>query len=140
MVKLKDSFKRCKTLKIGGFVCMTNNLKGGRGRGFFGFRITLSLVFFCTSTSSVTLGVRRGRGNVKKGTPTTKATQNLYRYYSDCEVCTVFFYYCVFCSAIRYPYSIGYGYGVRCTLLYSPLCIVCKVEPLRFEAILVAKR
>ena len=38
---------------------MTNNLKGARGRGVFGFSITLSFVFFSTSTSTRTCGFHR---------------------------------------------------------------------------------
>jgi len=38
---------------------VTNNLKGAGRRGFFGFRITLTLVFFLTITSSVTICFRR---------------------------------------------------------------------------------
>jgi len=78
MVKLKDSFKRCKTLKIGGFQYAPNNLKGARGRGFFGFRITLSLVFFCTCPSTTTCGVRQSptrTGTRKEGDVRTKPVQ-----------------------------------------------------------------
>ena len=38
---------------------MTNNLKGAGRRGFIGFRITLSLVFFPCISSSVTIGFHR---------------------------------------------------------------------------------
>ena len=75
MVKLKDSFKRCKTLKIGGFDCVINNLKGGRRRGFFAFPITLSFIFSARMhrrEPMATIGVRREHGDVKKGATTTK--------------------------------------------------------------------
>jgi len=59
MVKLKDCFKRCKTLKIGGFDRMVNNLKGAGRRGFFAFPITLSFIFFCTYAPTRTHGYHR---------------------------------------------------------------------------------
>ena len=49
----------CKTLKTGGFECVPNNLKGAGRRGFFGFRITLSLFFFLCIPSSVNAGFLR---------------------------------------------------------------------------------
>jgi len=48
-----------KTLKVVGFECVINNLKGAGRRGFFGFRITLSFVFFSFIVSSVTSGYHR---------------------------------------------------------------------------------
>ena len=139
MVKLKDCFKRCKTLKIGGFDCMINNLKGAGRRGFFGFTITLSLVFFCTSTTTTAIGDRRDHGNVKKGT----RRQSLYKTCTDtteiARPVLYIFYYGVIRSAMCQSYGIGYAYrlpyGCLCTVLYS----IYKFEALKFEAILVDK-
>ena len=47
---------------------MSNNLTGAGRRGFFGFRITLFLVFFPSVSSLVAVSPRREHGYVKKGT------------------------------------------------------------------------
>jgi len=119
---------------------MTNNLEGGRGRGFFAFPITLSFVFFCTSTSSVTFGFHRcptRTGWRKEGDSTTQtctdtteiASPVLYIFYSG-----------VIRSVMCQSYGIGYAYrlpyGCLCTVLYS----IYKFECLMIEAILVDKR
>ena len=82
-----------------------------------------------------TIGVRRERADVKKGTPRTKPVR-FQLCFLDHTVYLLFLYILLsHTSSTRLSgMLIGYGYTILCTTVY----VTCKIEQPMIEAILVA--